>query len=175
MILVIFNKIIKNEKGGVQFIESAIIFPVLLLFLSLLFVISIKIFSASLLAEKSYVEGRKLLLKTKSDFRLAKTISKEEVLKTNLDLRNFSTNFIKDKIKLKLYENIFYNIVNINKNQELIISTKKIYQSDINRKLDFAKEILNDVKDVKFGKYTLSGIFDCVKGLADNIKNKMIK
>ncbi|MFM1581144.1 hypothetical protein ABGF48_02925 [Helcococcus bovis] len=175
MILIIFNKIIKNHKGGVQFIESAIVFPALLLFLSILFIISIKTFSAGLIVEKSYVESRELLYKTSNEFEIVKRINKEDISKTEINLQNFSKKFTTDEIKLNINENIFNNSIAVYKKDDKFLSTKKIYPSDIMRKFDFTKEVLNDIKDVKFRKYTLSGVFDSISGLADNIKNKIKK
>jgi len=57
--LTIFKKIKNEEKGGIEFIESSIVFPVVLLFISFLIILSISTLYRIYTFEKVYKEARK--------------------------------------------------------------------------------------------------------------------
>lgn len=144
MTSIIFSKIIKSNKGSVEFIESAIVYKLIFIALTILLLFTTILLNKIIINENIYYSNREILNNVNSDFQIIKNIDKNKYLNTKDFINKKSLKLDKKEIELKLSENLFFNkITSINKNKKII--SKKFYQSDLMRKGEFASQVIKDV------------------------------
>lgn len=164
MILTIFRKFSKSQTGAVEFIESSLILPLLILFLSFLFFISIRTIEKSLSIETIYNNSRTILNQTNTDLN-PNTHLNSDLIKEKEDSMNSKFNRLGyEKIKISPKENIFSNTITVKRfNSE--ISTSKVYEVDMARKIDFISFVFEDFKEVDIKGYSIKSIIENINEL----------
>ncbi|EHR35472.1 hypothetical protein ACWOAQ_06915 [Helcococcus kunzii] len=168
MISILFKKIIKNEKGGAEFVESSFVFPTIQIFILLLIVLSLNTIEKIYTFEKVYKESRDEFYS-----KHKKTISTSEDLFEQY--KNSSDVKVKDrKFNLDKKNSLFNTMVHSYEKDKMYLSTNKMDTDDIIRKLDFMKEVYLDIKDLdsfkKLGNFTTT-----INNMKDNLMKKLKK
>lgn len=163
MILTIFNRIKNNEKGGIEFIESSVVFPIVMSFLFLLLFFSINFFIKIIYFENTYYESRKILNQKDDIDYLNKEIDDKN--------KNYgSKNLLQLKSDRKILKNtgIIKTVSDAYSLDTLYLSSEKIFPDDVGRKIKFIKYVFTDIKNSKtFG--TIEEIFIVIKNSEDKI------
>lgn len=173
MISIIFKKLVNNQKGGVEFVESSIVFPIIQVFILLLIILSLNTFNKIYTFEKVYKESRSEFYskeKGNQNINIAKSASRlfeEKSIFSKLRINNREFNF-ENRIT------IFNNHVDSFEDQKMYLSTNKMDTDDIIRKLDFMKNVYLDIKDLKSFK-KIDSFTDTINNMKDNLMKKIIK
>ena len=166
MILTTFRKLTRSQDGAIEFIESSLILPLLILFLSFLFLISIRTIEKALSFETIYNNSRFILNNTETDSRFTVALD-DDVIKEKEDSMNSKFNRLGyEKIKIKSKENVFSNKLNVQKSYS-DMETSKMYEVDISRKIDFISYIFDDIKEYEIKGYSIKSLFENIDKLKD--------
>lgn len=148
MILTIFRKIKEDRTGAVEIIESSLIFPLLLVFLGILFIISLKTINRSLAVETIYYNSRLLL----EDYDLYEepVNNKMGEKMERLDYKNVSFRYKKGFLSnsIRVYDQESF---------QPLIKTTKYDPRQSKRRIDFLKYIyddlaLDEIKDIRINE-----------------------
>lgn len=180
MMSIIFNiirKFIEKKKGAVEYIESAIVFPIIVLFISVLVFISFITINKSIALESIYINSRKIVNEVDDDFNLIKRIDKTYLKETeklqNQKLQRLNQNDLTIYSKENLIKNTIRNYDGAN--NRIYLQTGKTYTADATRKIDFINYIYDDIKDISIKGYSLTSIFDDIKSSSDKFIQKIKK
>lgn len=176
-IYLIFNKIlekIKSEKGAVEFIESAIVYPIIVIFISIILLFTINIIKKSIKFEHVYKNSREILNYTNNDLRIINRIDKEKLNKIQNKQNLMLNNLKEEELHINTIEGIIYaKVINKNDKQENYLETSKTDVVDITRKIDFVHFVLNDLKENKLFSYTLDNIYKNIEDIAERFVQKI--
>lgn len=150
MILTTFKKIFKDNKGSVEFVESALIIPIILSFISILLILSLSTIYKAIIFEQTYYKSRIMLQNTSDNNILINEIDPETYSKENEKLKHIYKNYGKNNYHLVKKENLFFNEI-YSYDDNLMYKVKKIYYIENIRKIDFIynnflKDLLNKIK-----------------------------
>lgn len=161
----IIKKIFYEKKASVEFIESSVVYPIIMILIVMLISISLMVINKSLALELEYNKARNLLNITNDKFEIIKNINGELKDKVEDDLNEKLERIGESKIKLEYKPGIINNKVIIRKLESgKLRITSKIHSKDFTRKLDFISYVIDDIGLNDLIKYNIKNIFKSNEG-----------
>lgn len=162
MKLKLFKKII-GERGAVEVVESSLVFPLILVFVLSLTILTKMAINSLYHSEVVYSSSENILNDyTYDDFKVSISSKKNEYInKMREKLSILGDKNLEDFIYIE--KNLFFNEIKIksslNKKTKITVN-KKIYFSDYTRKLDVIFQIFEGFLDIEFNGYSLKSFKD---------------
>lgn len=160
MMLTIFNKFIKDDRGSIEIIETTLVYPFIILSISFLFIISIIALNKSIVLEKIYASNRNLIVNS-STGDLVKKIDKEKMYIEEEKLNSKISEFTDKKASIFDKSNIF-NLRVSTSIAEKTYTSSKYNLSDTVRKIDFVKDVFRD-NNIEIEKFSLKDGLDSLQ------------
>lgn len=165
MMLTIFKKFTKDERGSIEIIESTLVYPFIIISISFLFIISIIILNKSMEIENIYYSNRNLIVNS-STGEIFKKIDDQEIKIEEENLNDIISKFTDSKANIFDKSNIFKLKVSTIIDGKIYTSSKYNI-SNLVRKIDFVRDVLND-NNIQIEEFSIK---DGLESLQDMLKN----
>lgn len=161
----VIKKIFYEKRASVEFIETSVVYPIVMILIVMLISFSLMVINKSLALELEYNKTRNLLNSVDNKFELIKNINNETKNQVEHDLNQKLDRIGEGRVKLEYKAGMISNKVvtkKIQNNKSRI--TSKIFPMDFTRKLDFISFVIDDIGLNDLIKYNIKNIFKNSEG-----------
>lgn len=170
MISTISKRIINDERGAVDLIESSLILPILLSLITALFIISFSLIINVLVFETTYWNIRQNLNEDSGQFLFLDKIDDDKLMQVESKLNSKIASLNGNPIDLSSSAGLISKKIQVkNEDSKVKMQSSKVKNSDYIRKIDFVAFFLEENSEKILENDTLQKMLNTTKDLSKGL------